>query len=337
VRLLVAATGGTIASLPDPETGAVRPAVSAEDLLTGIPELAELAELEVVEIDRVNGWNVTPTTMLSVAKALSDGLSGDEFEGAIVTGGTDTIEEMAFVVDLLVSSEKPVAFAAAMRTGNEVAADGPRNLVNAARVAGSAEARGWGALLVMHDEIHAARSAVKVDSFRPSAFASPGAGPVGHVTPDRLRIGAAPPRFTLEPPAAFEVEVPVIKTYTGMADDLIERVLEVTDARGLVLEGTGAGNVPGLAMPGISAALDRGIPVVFATRVATGGVVPIYGGPGGGITIRELGATGAGALTAAKARLLLMVALGSSADGDGAIELFRRGAAILGPGAFGAI
>ncbi len=336
MKLLVAATGGTIASLPDPETGAVRPAVSAEDLLTGIPELAEIAELDVVEVDRVNGWNVSPATMLSVAHALGEGLGSDDYAGAIVTGGTDTIEETAFLCDLLVKDEKPVAFAAAMRTGTEVAADGPRNLVNAARVAGSAQARGWGALLVMHDEIHAARSAVKVDSVRPSAFASPGTGPVGHVTPDRLQIGAAPPRFTLDAPEAFDFEVALVKTYTGMPGGLIEQVLDVTEARGLVLEGTGAGNVPGLAMPGISVAVERGLPVVFATRVATGGVVPIYGGPGGGITIGELGAIGAGSLTAAKSRLLLMAALASAPDREGAAELFRQGVATLAPGAFGA-
>jgi L-asparaginase len=275
--------------------------------------------------------------MLGVAKALNEGLPGDEFEGAIVTGGTDTIEETAFLCDLLVKGEKPVAFAAAMRTGNEIAADGPRNLVNAARVAGSAEARGWGALLVMHDEVHAARSAVKVDSFRPSAFASPGPGPVGHVTPERLRIDSPPPRFTLEAPPAIELDVPIVKTYTGMPESLIERILDATDARGLVLEGTGAGNVPGLAMAGISAAVERGIPVVFATRVATGGVVPIYGGPGGGITIRELGAIGAGSLTAAKARLLLMVSLANTTEPGEAAELFRRGASALAPGAFGAV
>ena len=303
MKLMVAATGGTIASLPDPETGAVRPAVSAEDLLTGIPEIAELAELDVVEVDRVNGWNVTPSTMLSVANALGERLGRNEYAGAIVTGGTDTIEETAFLCDLLVKGEKPVALAAAMRTGNEVGADGPRNLVNAARVAGSAQARGWGALLVMNDEIHAARSAVKRDSFRPSAFASPGSAPVGHVTPERLQIGAPPPRFTLDAPEAFDFEVALVKTYTGMPEGLIEQILDATDARGLVLEGTGAGNVPGLAMQGISVAVERGLPVVFATRAATGGVVPIYGGPGGGITIGELGAIGAGSLTAAIARL----------------------------------
>lgn len=336
MTLLIAATGGTIASLPDPDTGAVRPAVSAEDLVMGVPELSGVADIEVVEIDRVNGWNVTPETMLSVARILGERLGQPEFEGAIVTGGTDTIEETAFLCDLLVERPEPIAFAAAMRTGAEIAADGPRNLLNAARVASAPEATGWGALLVMNDEIHAARRCVKVDSFRPSAFVSPGGGPVGHVTPERLAIGAPPPRFTLDLPSGLDAEVPVVKTYTGMGEELIERVLDATDARGLVLEGTGAGNVPGTAMPGISAAIERGIPVVITTRVATGGVVPIYGGPGGGITIRELGAVGAGSLTAAKARLLLMAALSVAGDAEEAAGLFERGVAVLAPGAFGA-
>src|SRR5262245_31369527 len=149
MKVLVAATGGTIASLPDPETGALRPTVAAEELLAGVPGLNQAVDLDVVEIERASGWNLTPATMLKVAKTLDNGLAGERYAGAIVTGGTDTIEETAFLCDLLVASEKPVTCTAAMRPGHELGADGPRNLVNAARVASSDEARGWGALLVL--------------------------------------------------------------------------------------------------------------------------------------------------------------------------------------------
>ena len=335
MTILVVATGGTIASLPDPETGAVRPAVGAEELVAGVPGLAEIDELEVVELDRVNGWNVTPAKMLEVASCLRERLAAPEVRGAVVTHGTDTVEETAFVCDLLVDGDKPVAFAAAMRSGAEVAADGPRNLICAARVAAAEEAAGLGAVLVMNDEVHAARWAVKTDSYRVSAFASPGHGPVGHVTPERLAIRSRPQRFTIAPPERLGRAVPVVKTFTGMGERLIDAVLADSDAAGLVLEGTGAGNVPGAAVPGISRAIERGLPVVVATRTAGGGTIPIYGGPGGGVTLRELGAAGAGGLTAAKARLLLMVAL-EDADGEaGALALFRRAAGVLAPGAFG--
>lgn len=337
MSLVLLATGGTISSLPDPQTGAMRPAVSAEELIAGIPGIAALGDIDVIEIDRVSGWNVTPATMHTVARTLRERLADDQVEGAVVTHGTDTVEETAFLCDLLVDSPKPVVFAAAMRSASELGADGPRNLLNALRVAQSPQASGWGALLVINDEVHAARWCRKVDSISTPAFASPGHGPVGHVTPERIRIEPALPRFTIELTEALTAEVLVIEVFTGMHEDLIEAALDTTGARGLVLDGTGAGNVPGTAMKGIVAAIERGLPVVVASRTLRGGAVPIYGGPGGGVTLRELGVIGAGGLTAAKARLLLMAALSTTADSAAASELFREAADALAPGAFGAI
>ena len=181
LTLRLIATGGTIASLADPETGAVRPAVSAEDLVATVPGLGPV---EVEEVAHVNGWNVTPETMLEVARRASAG--GD----AVVTHGTDTIEETAFFCDLTVEGD--VVFAGAMRNGSEVSADGPRNLLCAAQVAEAAP--GLGTVLVLNDEIHAARWARKLDSSRVSAFVSPGHGPVGIVVPGSVQIGMPPPR-----------------------------------------------------------------------------------------------------------------------------------------------
>jgi L-asparaginase len=303
----VIATGGTIASLADPETGAVRPAVSAEDLVASVPGLGDV---EVEEVAHVNGWNVTPATMLEVARRASSG-------GAVVTHGTDTVEETAFFCDVTVEAD--VTFAAAMRSGGEVAADGPRNLLCAVEVASAAP--GLGAMLVLNDEIHAARWARKQDSSRVSAFTSPGHGPVGTVVPGSIRLSMRPPRRFLVPlPDALDHPVPVVQTYTGIEEGLIETVLDATGAAGLVLEGTGLGNVPGAAERGITAALERGLPVVVATRVPTGGTGAVYGGPGGGVTLRDLGVIAAGGLSAAKARLLLMLLLATGDDVRGRFE-----------------
>jgi L-asparaginase len=304
----VIATGGTIASLADPETGAVRPAVSAADLVATVPGLVDV---EVEEVAHVNGWNVTPATMLEVARRAA--AAG----GAVVTHGTDTVEETAFLCDLTV--EPDVVFAAAMRSGGEVAADGPRNLLCAVEVARAAP--GLGAVLVLNDEIHAARWARKQDSSRVSAFASPGRGPVGTVVPGSVRLALRPPRRYLVPlPDALDRPVPIVQTYTGLEEGLIEALLAATGAAGLVLEGTGLGNVPGSAERGIRAALARGVPVVNATRVPTGGTGAVYGGPGGGVTLRELGVIAAGGLSAAKARLLLMLLLAGGGDVRGRFE-----------------
>lgn len=306
------ATGGTIASLADPETGAVRPAVSAEDLVATVPGLGPV---EVEEVAHVNGWNVTPATMLEVARRAAVG------GPVVVTHGTDTIEETAFFCDLTVESD--VVFAGAMRNGSEVSADGPRNLLAAAQVADAAP--GLGTVLVLNDEVHAARWARKQDSSRAGALVSPGHGPVGIAVPGSVRIALPPPRRFLLPLPDVLPPVPVVQTYTGIEEGLIEAVLDATGAAGLVLEGTGLGNVPGSAVRGIEAAVARGLPVVNATRVPTGGVHAIYGGPGGVVTLRELGVVGAGGLSAAKARLLLMLLLAT-----GTPERFEEAVAVLG-------
>ena len=300
--LRVIATGGTIASLADPDTGAVRPAVGAEELVAGVPGL-EAFDPVVEEVDRVNGWNVTPATMLEVARRAA----AAQEEAVVVTHGTDTVEETAFFCDITV--ERPLAFAAAMRSGDELGADGPRNLLHAARVAADAP----GTVLVMNDEVHPARWVRKLHTRSTGAFASPGRGP--------LR------RWTVAPPAALDRPVPVLQTYTGLEPDLIPALLETTGAAGLVLEGTGLGNVPGSTEPGIRAALERGLPVVVATRVPAGGTGAVYGGPGGGVTLRDAGVIAAGQLTAAKARLLLMLLL---ARGDDPRAGFEDALATLG-------
>jgi L-asparaginase len=330
MAIRVVATGGTIASLADPETGAVRPAVGAEDLVRSVPGLDALGPIAVDEVDRVTGWNVTPATMLEVSRRVAAALSEDGVDGVVVTHGTDTVEETAFFCDVTVGSDKPVAFAAAMRSGNEIAADGPRNLLNAAQVAGAEAARGTGATLVLNDEVHAARWARKQDSYRASAFSSPGHGPIGFVTPGSVRIAAGPARrYTTDTPAALDRPVPIVQTYTGMEEGLIETVLDASGAAALVLEGTGLGNVPGSAEPGIRAALERGLPVVVATRVPTGGTGAVYGGPGGGVTLRDLGVIQAGLLSAAKARLLVMLLLAAGADADDVRRELARAAGTL--------
>jgi L-asparaginase len=315
VTVRVVATGGTIASLADPETGAVRPAVSAADLVATVPGLGPV---EVEEVAHVNGWNVTPATMLEVARRASGG-------GVVVTHGTDTVEETAFFCDVTVRSE--VVFAAAMRSGGEVSADGPRNLLCAAQVAESDAVRGMGATLALNDEIHAARWARKQDSSRVSAIVSPGHGPIGIAVPGSVRVSMPPPRRFLMPLPDALPPVPVLQTYTGIEEDLIETVLDATGAAGLVLEGTGLGNVPGSCERGIAAAVERGLPVVAATRVPTGGTGAVYGGPGGAVTLRELGVLAAGSLSAAKARLLLMLLV---AEGGDVRARFEEAVAVLG-------
>lgn len=326
VRLLT--TGGTIASLPDRQTGAKRPALSAEDLLASVPEIEGVAEVEVEEIASVSSWNLSPADMLRVARRAGEALAEPGVEGVVVTHGTDTVEETAFLTDLTLRADGPVAFAAAMRSPDEPSADGARNLLNAVRTASAPAARGAGALVVMNDELHAARWVRKLDSALASAFASPGRGPVGRVTPDSLELPWLPPRaFTIEAPERLSEEVALVAAYPGMGGGVVEAVLDATGASGLVVEGTGSGNVPGGVVGGIRAAVERGLPVVIATRVPGGSTQAVYGAPGGGAELRELGAASAGPLPAGKARLFLMALLASGLAGAEAARELEAAAA----------
>jgi L-asparaginase len=315
VRILT--TGGTIASLPDPESGAKRPAVSGEELVAGVPGLDRVADLQVEEVAAVSSWNLTPDDMLRVARRAGEALAEPGVEGVVVTHGTDTLEETAFMCDLTLRSDGPVAVVGAMRSPDELSADGPRNLLNAVRVASAQEARGAGAVVAMNDEIHAARWVRKLDSGLVSAFRSPRRGPIGRVTPGSVEMPFLPPRaFTVEPPERLSHPVELVSAYPGMSDAILEAVVEASGAAGLVLEGTGSGNVPGSAVEGIRAAIERGIPVIAATRVPGGATGSSYGSPGGGAQLRELGVVHAGPLSAGKARLLLMVLLAGGLSGE---------------------
>jgi L-asparaginase len=326
VRILT--TGGTIASLPDPETGAKRPALSGEELVASVPGLDGIASVQVEDIVAVTSWNLTPADMLTVARRASGALAEPGVDGVVVTHGTDTLEETAFLVDLTLRSDRPVVVVGAMRSADEPSADGPRNLLNAVRVAAAAEARGAGGVVAMGDEIHAARWVRKLDSGLAWAFRSPRRGPIGRVTPSSLDLPWVPPRgYTVDPPEELAYEVPVVSAYPAMDAAVIDAVVEAGGAAGLVVEGTGSGNVPGSAVPGIRRAVERGLPVVAATRVPGGAGRSGYGSPGGGAELRELGVVGAGPLSAGKARLLLMTLLARGMSAEAAARAFEEAVA----------
>jgi L-asparaginase len=233
LRLL--ATGGTIASRVD-TTGAAVPAASAEDLIAATPGLDKHGPFEVEEIDRVNGWNVTPQTMLRVAQRARAALVDDGVDGVLVTHGTDTIEETLYLTELLAgdtTAAGPIVFACAMRNASEIGADGPRNLLNAALIARSASARGRGALLSVNDEIHAARWATKTDTLDVATFRSPEGGPVGAVEGGNVRFRlSSPPRPTCGD--GIEPNVALVKVFTGMDAAPLRWFLDA-GVRGLVL------------------------------------------------------------------------------------------------------
>ena len=168
-------------------------------------------------------------------------------------------------------------------------------------------------MVVANDEIHAAVAVVKTHTTNPATFASPGHGPAGVVTP--IGVHFAVPASSRQPLDVewIEERVALVKLVTGM-DDRLLRWLVDDGIVGLVIEGSGAGNVPGTAVPGITYALDRGLPVVLTSRCHAGALAPTYGTPGGGRTLRDLGVIAGGELTGPKARIALLVLLGLTQD-----------------------
>jgi L-asparaginase len=318
VRLLT--TGGTIASTPDPDTGAMRASTSGDDLVAAIPGLADLADVEVEDVALVNSWDVTLPLMADLARRVA-AAAADGVAGVVVTHGTDTLEETAFALDLLHDAPLPVVVTGAMRGGggNPALTDGPRNLLAAVRVAAAPAARDLGCVTVLNEEVHAARWVTKLHTTALHTFASPGAGPVGHIDDRGLALRQRPPsgRALRTPNGGIPdpaEPIPLLWAAAGIDAGMVEAA--GADARGLVLAGSGSGNVPAPWLPAIRALLQRDIPVVLASRCQQGRVVPTYGGDGGGRVLVDAGVLPVGALSAVKARIALAFGLGAGLPRD---------------------
>lgn len=319
-------TGGTISMVVDPETGAARPALSGQEILERIPgRLEDVARVQVDEFGKFPGPHMTPERQLALCRRVVDGLARPGVAGVVVAHGTDTLEETAYLLDLLLPGDRPVVFTGAMKTASEAAWDGPANLEAACRVAASRSAVGHGVMVVLHDAIHAAREVVKADTESFGAFVSPRTGPIGHVDGERVAFHVRPElRDRPGPVIRLEPRVDVIVAGTGADSRLLEGSV-ASGARGIVLQGLGRGNVPPEMLPGIRRALAAGLPVVVTSRCLTGRVGPRYGYEGGGAMLQELGCILGGDLPTAKARLRLMVLLGGGAVGEAVRRAFERG------------
>lgn len=336
-RVAVLSTGGTIASVHSRDADGARVALAISEILGSVGD-AGVKTGPVLDLARVNSWNVDPGLMWRVAATIERLTARNDVDGVVVTHGTDTIEETAFVADVLTRTDKPVVFTAAMRSADALSADGPHNLATALRAAGSPAMRGLGVTVCLDDEVHAARWVRKWHTHRTGALTSV-TGPVATVDPDGgvRRFCGALPRWTAP---ATDVEgvdtgcVPVVQAYTGMSPAILRAVVDAASARGLVIEGFGLGHVPGALINPVRDFIAAGVVVVISTRVPTGGTWPVYGGSGGGTDLTASGALAAGGLSAAKARLLLLACLTGQNPVQGA-QTFREAVAVLGRGSEG--
>ena len=309
-EVLVLATGGTIAMRGDRAIPAAGPA----ELLAAVG----LDGVQARELLGAPGAHVSLDDALLVARtAAAEAAQG---RGIVVTHGTDTLEETAVLCDLLHDGEAPIAFTGAIRPASAPGTDGPANLLDAVAVAGAPAAAGLGCVVVFGGEIHAARGARKVDSAGPSAFGSPGGGPLGRVVEGRLALRARP----LRPARALDPErlgfrVPVVVATLG--DDL---ALLDAPADGAVLAALGGGHLSPAGLERLRAAAQR-MPVVLAVRPERGALLAsTYGFEGAEGDLRATGAIPAAALSPQAARMKLLACLGCSLDRDGIARAFAN-------------
>jgi L-asparaginase len=322
-RVVVLATGGTIASTRDSATGALRAALSGAEIVASVPGLRELARVDVEQIANVGSMNMTPQIWLALSRRANELLALPDVAGIIVTHGTDTLEETAWFLDLTVASTKPVIMVGAQRAPAYFDSDGPRNLLNAVRVAISPEALGMGTMVVMNGRIHAARDVTKTNTLEAETFQTLEFGALGVADLGAVRFYRAPVRRQTIPiaPGAELPRVEIVSMYAGADGRMIEMLLERGELDGLVIAGLGLAHVPDAALSAVRAVRERGIPVVISTRVYTGRIVPLYTN---NTTLLEMGAIQADNLSPQKARVLLMVAMTRTRDVDALRAYFER-------------
>ena len=326
VRLI--ATGGTIAMKIDPVKKAPVPAISGEDLVATVPEIAQVAKIEVQNLSNVPSDYMDPDRWVQLQKAVSDALARPEVTGVIVSHGTDTLEETAWFLDLTVASDKPVVLIGAQRNASEKDFDGPRNLLNAARICVSPGARRMGSMIVLNNQINAAREAVKTHTSDVETFKSGDFGLLGTADNDRLVWYRAPLRRQHIPvrPMADGQHLPrvdIVAMYGG-ADGALVRAAVAAGAKGLVIQALGWGNMNVPMFEAVKEQIAKGVPVVISTRVWNGRVLPNYGFEGGGKTLQQAGAVFADNLSPQKARILLMLALQTTSKAADLQKLFDR-------------
>jgi L-asparaginase len=275
-RILVLATGGTIAGQADPRaTGAYKSGqITAEQLVQSVPGLDKLASLNAEQISSIGSQDMNDKVWFALARRIQQAVDKNEADGVVVTHGTDTLEETAFFLDNVLHSDKPVVIVGSMRPATAVSADGPGNLYEAVQVAADPRSRGRGVMAVLNDKIEGARSVTKTNTTSIETFNSPNGGPIGYVdTAGGIRFMAQVSglkRTTFELPTNEQLpRVEIVYSHANMDAAPIEDAIS-HGAKGIVLAGVGDGNTSKQALDALEMAAKKAIIVVRSTRVRSG-------------------------------------------------------------------
>ena len=309
-RIAILTTGGTIAMTHADSAGGAVPILTGADFASALPP--DLAEIHVEEFSNLPSAHFTIEHLWNLSRRVAALVARDDVDGVVVTHGTDVLEESAYLCDITIDTRKSVVFTGAMRAASDPGYEGIANLIAATQTAASDDARDCGALVVFNDEIHAARDVTKTHTTALETFLSPEFGPIGRVYSDRVVIARKPTRREVIPATRLEPNVTLLKLAVGMSDGLLEYLADVVGARGIVLETLGGGRVPPWWLPTIERAVKAGVAIVIASRVGKGRTIDHYGYAGAHRDLVQIGCWFTDGLNGQKARIKLMVALGTA-------------------------
>ncbi|HVY69092.1 MAG TPA: asparaginase, partial [Verrucomicrobiae bacterium] len=253
-------TGGTISMGFDPAAGGPVPKLSGREILALTPGLEQIASLNAIDFDRLPGPHMTPPRMLELARLVASRLAQPDTHGVVITHGTDTLEETAYLLDLTLTGDKPVVFVGAMRNSSELSWDGPGNLRSAIRVAACPATTGLGVLVVMNDQLMTANDVIKSHTESVGTFQGRDFGALGLVDKDRVIVTQRRARREHIQVSRLEERVEIIKLSAGSDGRLVTLALNA-GLRGLVIEGLGRGNAPVTAIEAVEQAVRANIPV----------------------------------------------------------------------------
>jgi L-asparaginase len=325
-RIVIVATGGTIAGSADSTTAAgyKSGAVAVDVLIAAVPQMKKFADVRGVQVASIGSQDMNDEVWVKLATEVNRLLAQTDVDGVAITHGTDTMEETAYFLNLVVKSDKPVVLTGSMRPSTSLSADGPLNIYNAVGVASDPRARGRGVLVVANDDIHGARAITKRHTTDVETFVSPEAGLIGVCLFDDREFSRSPARahtkdtpFTVAAGQALP-RVDVVYAHAGMSPDLIDAAV-ANGAKGLVIAGVGDGNMTTQALEAVKRAIGKGVVVVRSTRVGDGIVrrnIEVQDDKIGSVVSKEL--------NPAKARVLLKLGLTQSTDPKRIQEFFDR-------------
>ena len=318
-NIVILATGGTIAGAQTSvnQVGYASGSFSVNDLIKAVPQLSDLANLSGEQVANIGSQTMNHEVWLKLAKRVNEVLADTNTDGVVITHGTDTMEETAYFLSLVVKSDKPVILVGSMRPATAIGADGPANLYNAVALAANPEARGLGPLVVLNDEIHYAREAQKMNTTELNTFHSPNRGRagvinVGHAhffnkdTSTRLGVNS---EFSVEGLTPGDLpDVEIVYSYENLGPDMINFLVK-NGVKGIVLAGVGDGNTTDAAIAALADAAKQGVAVVRSSRTGSGLVVRNVE-----VNDDKYGFIAAMELSPQKARVLLMLGLTKTGD-----------------------